>query len=1102
MPVDLVVEIDIDPTVIEVGSVGVPGVPGVNGTDGREVLLQKSATHIQWKYDTDLIWTNLILLSDLTGAPGVNGLPGDDGDDGLPGDDGDDGREIELQNNTTYIQWRYVGGAWTNLVLLSDLKGDAGTPGLPGLPGPNEVSTTTDTDITGILKGDGSHVSVATLNVDYQAPLGFVPAISGHVHSEYLEDAPITGSLYGRSSGNWTEVVIASGIINHSELNELDYYSSGHMGFLEDTTDIINNTHIDWGTGANQVSTADVPEETNLYYTDERVDDRVSDLIRDGTGIFWDYNDGAGTLTPTISGFEPIDSTIVRTGQTNYIDLTDGGSTNLHIHPAPAPAQHDIVGAIHSVTGAAGQLVGLSALNTLGLVSPAPSLLGNGAMQYQTIITGANPFVPVYSGFLLDGTTGGKTVFAVTNAKTLTLTSTDDFNLTIPATGTAAMLNQANSFTLINPLTTIAESWIGPSSTAGIYFKGDNVGIGTTTPSRKLDVAGVSVIGTVAFTGGGLNDATLGGTFTGNITQTLRIKIATAGTPDKFDWSINGGSTWVATGVSITAGAIALNYTGVTVTFGATTGHTVNNYWQATLTPATGIANISGGYYIGNVLFAGITGTENIGIGIGPFGGGKNTGYGNVALGYRALYSNSTGYHNSAIGYQALYSNSTGYYNSAIGYQTLYSNSTGSSNSAIGYQTLYSNSTGSSNVAQGISALYYNTTGYRNVAQGTTTLYSNTTGYENIAQGTSALYSNTTGYYNAAQGAESLYANTTGNYNSAIGWSALWGNSTGNYNSAIGFYALYSVRPTSDSITAFANYGGTVAGTVKATSNGHGLLGTTTKEITGTVNYNGSKSVTVIDVNNFYFTATWVADETKGWWSIVSEGTKNVGIGNSAGRTLTKGDSCTFIGNSAGYHGSQLVTAANSTAIGNGAYTAASNQIVLGNTSVTTFGIGTYNPTAHIQFTGVSDLIGLRVLGNATQTTNVLSLETSAAAVNISMDNNGGAIFNEQGNATGDFRVESDNQANMLFLDASADILYLGGTTNGTRFAANGDQSFIGTAGFYPRVLNQSSAPAAGTGATQCDTGEFIVWEDADNTETWLVYNRGGTVKGIKIETI
>jgi hypothetical protein len=37
----------------------------------------------------------------------------------------------------------------------------------------------------------------------------------------------------------------------------------------------VNDTHIDFGTGANQVSTADIPEETNLYYTDTRVDNRI-----------------------------------------------------------------------------------------------------------------------------------------------------------------------------------------------------------------------------------------------------------------------------------------------------------------------------------------------------------------------------------------------------------------------------------------------------------------------------------------------------------------------------------------------------------------------------------------------------------------------------------------------------------------------------------------------------------------------------------------------------------------------------------------------------------------------------------------------------------
>jgi hypothetical protein len=40
---------------------------------------------------------------------------------------------------------------------------------------------------------------------------------------------------------------------------------------------------------------------TNLYFTNERVDDRVSALVQNGTGISWSYNDVSGTLTPTIS---------------------------------------------------------------------------------------------------------------------------------------------------------------------------------------------------------------------------------------------------------------------------------------------------------------------------------------------------------------------------------------------------------------------------------------------------------------------------------------------------------------------------------------------------------------------------------------------------------------------------------------------------------------------------------------------------------------------------------------------------------------------------------------------------------------------------------
>jgi microcystin-dependent protein len=52
--------------------------------------------------------------------------------------------------------------------------------------------------------------------------------------------------------------------------------------------------------------------------------------------------------------------------------------------------------------------------------------------------------------------------------------------------------NAANSMTLINPLTTLAESWLGPSATTGIYFKAGNIGLGTTNPFSQLTVLGAT----------------------------------------------------------------------------------------------------------------------------------------------------------------------------------------------------------------------------------------------------------------------------------------------------------------------------------------------------------------------------------------------------------------------------------------------------------------------------------------------------------------------------------------------------------------------------------------------------------------------------------
>ena len=109
------------------GEKGDNGSNGANGLNGKEVVLRVTSTMIQWKYDTDIEWNDLISLSSLKGKDGKDGINGSNGRDGI---DGDNGKEIELRNNNTYIQWRYIGDEnWYNLIEVSSLRGVDGENG-------------------------------------------------------------------------------------------------------------------------------------------------------------------------------------------------------------------------------------------------------------------------------------------------------------------------------------------------------------------------------------------------------------------------------------------------------------------------------------------------------------------------------------------------------------------------------------------------------------------------------------------------------------------------------------------------------------------------------------------------------------------------------------------------------------------------------------------------------------------------------------------------------------------------------------------------------------------------------------------------------------
>jgi len=92
------------------------------------------------------------------------------------------------------------------------------------------------------------------------------------------------------------------------------------------------------------------------------------------------------------------------------------------------------------------------------------------------------------------------------------------------------------------------------------------------------DTVAAGSVRPAVFQGSGLDDLTSGGTFTGTVLTEYLVEIDGTGASDTFRWSKDGGATWVASNVAITGSAQNLD-NGVTVTFGATTGHTVGDRW-------------------------------------------------------------------------------------------------------------------------------------------------------------------------------------------------------------------------------------------------------------------------------------------------------------------------------------------------------------------------------------------------------------------------------------------------------------------------------------------------------------------------------------------
>ena len=114
----------------------ITGPAGMDGVNGKTPEFRVNDDALQWRYEGDDIWLNLYDLSSLKGADGRAGEKGEKGEKGENGDRGTDGRTPEIRVNGNQLQWKYNGETeWKNLYDLSTLKGADGQNGADGKNG-------------------------------------------------------------------------------------------------------------------------------------------------------------------------------------------------------------------------------------------------------------------------------------------------------------------------------------------------------------------------------------------------------------------------------------------------------------------------------------------------------------------------------------------------------------------------------------------------------------------------------------------------------------------------------------------------------------------------------------------------------------------------------------------------------------------------------------------------------------------------------------------------------------------------------------------------------------------------------------------------------
>ena len=155
---------------------------------------------------------------------------------------------------------------------------------------------------------------------------------------EVTGDQTFQQDVFVDGSGVFTGDIHASNI--YGTVVDDSTVDHGALTGLSDDDHVIYHTDGRALTWLGTRSTTDLPEGTNLYYTNERADDRVDSLLIPGSGLTKAYDDAGNALTLDVDPGDIDHAGLSNLDSANYshltsaqvTDLTDAGDSALHYH--------------------------------------------------------------------------------------------------------------------------------------------------------------------------------------------------------------------------------------------------------------------------------------------------------------------------------------------------------------------------------------------------------------------------------------------------------------------------------------------------------------------------------------------------------------------------------------------------------------------------------------------------------------------------------------------------------------------------------------------------------------------------------------------------